>query len=169
MTDTYFPGIPGTFRVVPTHPEYAVTEVGEVLNLTNNQLQFPWEDSDGEDKLIIYVVDDETGRTRRTAIKVSDMVKSAFTFTPKDETQTGGNKLMKASELPVSTIIDDAVEGVYVRDVSGWVYLNPCCSDCGDKYFIKNEDADEKFKDFGIDAMSYRVVTLLATKLQDEY
>ncbi|QED11694.1 hypothetical protein PP914_gp206 [Arthrobacter phage Qui] len=76
-------------------------------------------------------------------------------------------KDFKPSELPINTIIDDAVEGVYIQTGLGWDYLNPCCSDCGERYFIKNEDADTKFKDFGIEAFPASVTKYILENLRD--
>jgi hypothetical protein len=84
--------LPEGYRIVPTLPTYAVSKDGGVLNLSRGQMHaMPWEDSDGEMKIIAYILDDETGKARRSAIKVSAMVQSAFPVGVKSETEHGGN------------------------------------------------------------------------------
>lgn len=76
-------------------------------------------------------------------------------------------KSFKPSELPINTIIDDAVEGVYIQNGWGWDYLNPCCSDCGRDLHIKNEDADSRFLDFGIEAFPASVTKYILENHHD--
>jgi len=67
--------LPKGYRVVPSHPDFAVTENGEVINVHTHYLLAPWKDSDGEENLVIYQF--VSGQNRRTVVKVSDMVKEA--------------------------------------------------------------------------------------------
>jgi hypothetical protein len=41
MTETYVPGFPNPFRVVPSRPNYAISEQGEVLSIRTNAVLVP--------------------------------------------------------------------------------------------------------------------------------
>ena len=72
--------LPKGYRIVPSYPDYAISEKGEVLNVRTHYLLAPWKDSDGEEKLVIYTIDKESNRNRRTVVKVSDMIQEAAEF-----------------------------------------------------------------------------------------
>ncbi|QED11634.1 hypothetical protein PP914_gp145 [Arthrobacter phage Qui] len=77
MADVYLPGISEVFRVVPSRPEYAVSESGKVVDLRTNHIRAV---ADGS---FIEVEREETlGRVRTLEINVNHWVKELF---PKTE------------------------------------------------------------------------------------
>lgn len=69
--------LPKGYKVVPSYPDYAVSDKGEVLNVRTHYQLAPFSGSDGEDSLVIYTIDPESHKNRRTVVKVSDMIKDA--------------------------------------------------------------------------------------------
>ena len=78
MTDVYIPGAPGAFRIIPSHPEYGISETGEVINVATYRPLPVYLDADDKKKLVIYSIDPESRRNSRMVVTVEDLLKEAF-------------------------------------------------------------------------------------------
>lgn len=74
MTEVYFfPGFPEVFRVVPSHPEYAVSEGGRLFDLKENKMRFGVGGSN-----IISWQKQETNHVYAVVVDVDVLIAEAF-------------------------------------------------------------------------------------------